>query len=70
MSESFRQCELHKGSLVRVAWIPSKFAKVGKIVRLHDDDGWRVVKVTSKMSSDFIRNREYDYRYQRRASDI
>lgn len=37
-----RQCVLRKRNKYQVAWIPIKFAVVGKYIKLLDDDGWRV----------------------------
>ena len=40
-----RQCKLQNGNRHLTAWIPVKFAVRGKILRLIDDDGWRVTDV-------------------------
>ena len=40
-----KQCRLQKGDRYQVAWLPVKFAVTGKYLRLHDEDGWLVVKV-------------------------
>jgi hypothetical protein len=56
MSESYKQCILEKNKESgvstqtaavsrQIAWIPSKFAVVGKLVKLKDENGWRVVSV-------------------------
>lgn len=65
-----RQALLVKGAVRKVAWIPQKHAVVGGMVRLHDEDGWRVDAVYSVMESSFVQDRERDYRYQRRVSDV
>jgi hypothetical protein len=57
-----------------VSWIPEKFAKVGKFVKLKDleewQDGWEVVEVGIKKDSKEVQKRSVDYRHQRKASDI
>lgn len=45
MTQSYRQCELSRGKTKQTAYIPEAFAKRGQIVRLHDEDGWRVDRV-------------------------
>ena len=52
------------------SWLPEKFAKVGKYVKLKDDDGWKVVEVFSIMDSKKVQERSIDYRNQRKVSDI
>jgi len=42
---NYKQCLLKKGESGRVTWLPEKFAKKGKILRLKDDDGWVVKDV-------------------------
>lgn len=37
-----------KGDTYQVSWIPEKYAKVGKYVKLKDDDGWEVIEVGTK----------------------
>lgn len=80
-SRTYRQCVLTKqlGNdeydtmcySTRTAWIPSKFAVVGKVLRLGDDDGWTVAAAgKDAMSEEFVMQRRDDYRYQRRVSDV
>lgn len=81
-SRTYRQCVLTKpldhkhysdtpGYSTRTAWIPSKFAVVGKVLRLGDDDGWTVAAAgKDAMSEEFVMQRRDDYRYQRRVSDV
>jgi hypothetical protein len=46
---TYTQCVLRKGDAETVSFIPSKFAKVGSVLKLEDngqwDDGWRVISV-------------------------
>ena len=58
----YRQCELHRGTSVQVAWIPATFAVVGKILRLRDEHGWVVASIGASASDGYIRNHERDYR--------
>lgn len=68
------QCTLKNGTMYTVSWIPEKFAKVGKFVKLKDleewQDGWEVVEVGIKKDSKEVQKRSVDYRHQRKASDI
>jgi hypothetical protein len=65
-----KQCKLQKGITFQMSWIPEKFAKVGKFVKLKDDDGWEVVEVYATMDSKKVQERSIDYRNQRKVSDI
>jgi hypothetical protein len=58
--------------MTRAAWIPTKFAKVGRTIRLHDEpEVWTVATAGSHpMDEEFVQARRDDYRYQRRVSDI
>jgi len=71
----YKQCVLHlkkgKGFIKETAWIPLKFAKKGRILKIRDIDGWSVVSVSSQIATlyDIDRmSRESDK--QREASDI
>lgn len=66
----FRQAILRKGRRFRVAWIPAQLAVVGRFLRLHNDDGWKVEEVSKPRDGAFIKDRERDYKYQRRVSDV
>ena len=38
---TYHQCELeHRDGRIEVSWIPSKFAKVGLVLRIKKTDGW------------------------------
>jgi hypothetical protein len=50
MGERYRQCKLRKGNSFQTSWLPDCFAKLGKVLRLRDqdkkwDDGWVVIEV-------------------------
>ena len=75
MSDHHRQCELGKGSKRMVSWIPEKFAKKGRVLELEApdgswDNGWSVLAVGARMTSEQASQRSQDYKHQRKASDI
>lgn len=57
----YKQCWLKKNNTIQVAWIPSKFAKVGKYVELKEkdvwDNGWAVTNVGASMSVEEIKQK-------------
>ena len=57
-----------------MAWIPAKFAVVGRILRLTEDgvsqDGWEVTGVGAKLTESYVRERSQDYKHTRKASDV
>ena len=70
-SDAWKQCKMTKGTLCQTAWIPSKFAVVGKYLRIKDDDGWKVEEVsTVEMPEVTIMARSRDHLHTRDASDI
>lgn len=48
---NFQQCKLKKENTFQVAFIPSKFAKVNKMLKIKENDiwtdGWKVFEVYS-----------------------
>lgn len=38
----YQQCELKNGQRVQVAWIPLRFAKIGAMLRIGEEEGWMV----------------------------
>ena len=76
--EYSRQCYLEKKEQdelrCQVSWIPEKFAKMGKVLKLLDNDnwvdGWRIVGVGARKLSKEVSERSQDYKKQRPASDI
>jgi len=63
------QCKLKKGNTFTTSWIPEKYAKKGKFIRLKEDE-WEVIHVGSMMDSKKVQQRSTDYRNQRKMSDI
>jgi hypothetical protein len=58
----YRQCLLIKGIAQQMAWIPEKFAEVGKYVRLHDDDGWRIEQAYMSAPEEYVMAHRDDHR--------
>lgn len=86
-NDTYRQCKLVKqtdtGTLVDVAWIPARFAKVGRQLQLRKeqgngcvvgytewDGGWVVDEVWGTMIvADLDRQREAQRRWERTLAD-
>lgn len=64
------QCQLSKGSMKTTAWLPQKFAKVGKALKIKGKDGWVVKSCGVKLEEKEALERSQDYKHQRKASDI
>lgn len=52
-----------------MVWIPDKFAKIGKIIKINNNV-WEVIKTYSRERIDNLEKVERDYLKQRKASDI
>lgn len=71
----YRQCKLEWQEFPvmtqQVAWIPEEFAVVGKILKIKDEDGWRVTEVGShRQSEDYIQDHERDFLGHRKRTDV
>lgn len=66
----YRQCELRRGTTREVVWIPENFGKIGKIVRVGDDDGWTVSDVGAVRTEDYLLAHERDFAGHRSRTDI
>lgn len=66
----YKQCKLIKGTTSQTAWIPEKFAVVGKFLKIKSDDGWQVMSIGGRLSEEYVKEHERNYLTQRRASDI
>jgi len=74
------QCEMKKELdkdmyKVHVAWIPEKYAKAGKYIKIKQEDGawddhWLVTSVGCKKEASSVEINSRDYLKQREASDI
>jgi hypothetical protein len=77
---NYTQCRLKKktpeGSMNQMSWIPSEFAKVGKVLKLREedtdqwDDGWIVEAAYSTRSWEEVNKASQLHKHQRKASDI
>lgn len=61
MKMMYRQCKLRRGTRYRYAWLPDRYAKQGKFLRIRGEDGWRVEEVYSAESEERVKARERDY---------
>ncbi len=74
--EHYRQCRLRKKIAEETystdtAWIPERFAKVNKYIKIKKDPGvWQVVKVFGRKKAEDIEAQEMDYKKQRKVSDV
>jgi len=71
--EWYRQCRFtsNKGKL-ETAWIPEHGAKVGKRLYFDDDETeiWTVQEVYDRQPESYLRERQMDYKHQRKMSDV
>lgn len=78
MTDYSRQCVLvnaqDKTKRVKTSWIPEKFAVVGKVLKLKEDDvwedGWEVVHVGSRLDSKTVNENSQLYKKHRSGTDI
>lgn len=69
--EYYTQCELRSGKYKDVAWIPSCFAEIGKMLLIDGyKNGWTVTQVFTTEKKEIINLKSRDYLKQREASDI
>lgn len=74
--QNYTQCKLKKENTYQTSWIPSEFAKVGKILKLKDEDtgvwtdGWVVEAAYNTRSWQEVNKASQQYKHQRKASDI
>ena len=72
--EFYKQCVLSKGSVQTVTWIPEKFAKKNKVLKIREhgewDDGWKVESVGARQSEVAVFMLRDSYRGHRRTTDI
>lgn len=79
-AETYTQCHLEKAvlggkRLLETAFIPTRYAKLGKFLKLKQEDGiwnngWKVTFVGQTLSADIVESNERDYLRTREASDI
>jgi hypothetical protein len=62
---------MEKKNTYQTAYLPEKFAVVGKYLRIEDDNGWQVTTVSKHSQTSEENNvRSQDYKRTREASDI
>jgi hypothetical protein len=66
----YRQVELARGPKRDTAWIPIHFAQPGRHLRIHGEDGWRVVSAGIILNDEELDYRINEYRDHRRSLDI
>jgi len=59
---NYKQCQLNKGTRVLVTWLPENYAKVGKVLKLKDDDGWVVREVWATTTKKDVTDKEWDHK--------
>lgn len=65
------QCLLRKENKEQTAWIPEKYAKTGKVLRIGDDNGWTVLQIySSGVDNKDIKIRSHLHKTHRKVSDI
>lgn len=64
MLEMYVQCYLQNKKRVTTAWLPKTKAKLGKFLRLKDDDGWLVkwVGKHEKSTEEIIAEKERNHK--------
>jgi hypothetical protein len=66
----FKQTTLQNGNRSKTVWIPDKYAVVGKVLRLMQEDGWTVTGVYGSRTRREVHERGRDHLRTRQASDI
>ncbi len=75
----YKQCRFEtrtdEGRKVDTAWIPEKFAKVGKKIyigekRPNPEEIWKVTHVFSRKPESWVVKHQMDHKHQRKMSDI
>lgn len=50
----YRQCQLVKENITTVSWIPEKYAKLNKVLKLKNNDVWTDGWIVTTVSEDSI----------------
>jgi len=71
----YRQCFLVLGDKKTVSWIPEKFAKIGKYLKLKNSEGswingWLIKSVNGRMTEDEMRTASRSHKGHRSRTDI
>lgn len=60
--ENMKQCKLTKGRSTLTSWIPEKFAQIGNVLKVEEDEGWIVQKVGGTLSKERVKTMEMRFR--------
>ncbi len=66
----YKHCLMLRGTTYQMAWIPEKFATVGKYVKLKDQDGWKIEQAYTSAPEDYVLSHRDDHMHTREFSDI
>jgi hypothetical protein len=71
MNMMYKQCTMKNGNKTTTAWIPSKYAKVNKILKIADENGWKVIAVGSEeLPYVTIKLKENEHKHHRKRTDL
>ena len=64
--DTYTQCKLSKDGYIGIAWIPSEFAQLDKIVKVKIDDKWfdgyKILGVYNTLPKEKVESNSRDYR--------
>lgn len=71
----YKQCVLRKDKWTTISWIPEKFAKKNKVVKIKSDTGWETGWIVKeiyhlKKTEEAVLRDKDAYLHQRKVSDI
>ena len=69
MQQMYKQCKLKRNNSYKYAWLPAQYARVGKILKICDEDGWVVKEVFSSASESSVKAYERGYKKWRKVTD-
>ena len=52
------QCTLVKDRTTQVSWIPTEFAKLNKVLKVEEDEGWVVTEIGGTLSKEMVKAQE------------
>lgn len=59
---TYTQVRLGRKNTYQTVWIPTKFAKVGKFLRILEVDGWKVLETYATYPEEFVNKYKNDFR--------
>lgn len=68
-NRDYIQCMLEKDILRRIAWIPVRYAKKGKVLNIAGDNGWKVISVYALDTEEDMKKRQQNRKYWRKHTD-